>query len=69
MIAGLAAKIPLTSVKFSYRSACNPLAKIAPVISEPPREKVAIWPEGVIPKKPGKMTCSSESILILSRLR
>lgn len=34
--------------------AWNPRAKIAPVISEPPRENVAIFPEGVIPKKPGK---------------
>ena len=38
-----------TSVKFSYNSALKPRAKIAPVMSEPPREKVAIFPEGEIP--------------------
>ena len=65
---GLAANIPLTSVKFSYRSACNPRAKIAPVMSDPPREKVAICPEGVIPKNPGKTIYSSEDNSTLARL-
>ena len=45
---GLAEKIASTSVKFSYRAALRPRAKTAPVISEPPREKVAIWPKGVM---------------------
>ena len=43
-----------TSVKFSYKRARRPQARIAPVVSEPPRAKVAIRPAGVKPKKPGK---------------
>lgn len=49
MMWGLAEKIASTSVKFSYKLALNPRARIAPVISEPPRENVAICADGVIP--------------------
>ena len=49
MILGFAEKMASTSVKFSYKSALNPRARMAPVMSEPHRENVAICADGVIP--------------------
>ena len=37
------------SVQFSYTSASSAAAARAPVMSEPPREKVRIWPSGIRP--------------------
>jgi hypothetical protein len=41
--------MPGTSVQFSYTSAPTPRATIAPVMSEPPREKVLMLPSGLLP--------------------
>ena len=46
---GSAMRSPDTSVQFSYKSAFSARARIAPVISEPPRENVLIDPSGIAP--------------------
>ena len=46
---GSAIRKPDTSVQFSYRSAITARATMAPVTSEPPREKVLTEPSGSAP--------------------
>ena len=59
---GWAAKIPSTSVKFSYKSALVPAAIKEPVISDPPLEKVQMSLSSVTPKNPGtKVTLTHTS--------
>ena len=48
-IFGSAARIPGTSVQFSYTSACSAAAARLPVMSEPPRGKVWTRPSGSTP--------------------
>ncbi len=46
MILGSAAKIPETSVQFSYKETFRHFAKIEPVTSEPPRDNSFTLPLG-----------------------